>query len=102
MDDTALAVILAGISIVPLFLIFRVLDRKMPVWAGVLAGLGCVVPAVGFFWAWQWAQHPVLAYIDATVYGLLALLVPLFAVNRRLIPGNEQRVPDGAGEQDGP
>lgn len=93
MDDTALATIIAFISIVPLPLIFRFLHPKTAIWISVLVGLSSAVLAVTFFWLWQWSQHPVGAYLDAIVYGSLALLVPLVAINGRLIPSGEQRVP---------
>jgi hypothetical protein len=93
MDDTALAIIIAAMSIVPLPLIFRVLHSKTAIWISVLVGLGSAALAVTFFWLWQWSQHPVLAYLDAIVYCSLALLAPLVAINGRLSPSGEQRVP---------
>jgi hypothetical protein len=92
MDPLALDVLAAGLSIAPLLLIFRLPiyrwhHPKTGIWMRVLVALGCVALAVGFFWMWQYLQHPVIAYLDAIVYGLCglqALLVPL--VNGKIEP----------------
>jgi hypothetical protein len=91
-DDTALAAIMAVLSIAPLPLILRFLHPKIGGLTSLSLGLGCTALAVTFFWLWQWSQHPVLAYLDAIVYGLLALLAPLLALGERLRQRDEQRV----------
>jgi hypothetical protein len=92
-DDIFVAVTIAAASIVPLPLIFRCLQAKTALWVTALVALCCAALAVTFFLLWQWSQHPVLAYVDAIVYGLLALLAPLVAINGRLIRRDEQRRP---------
>jgi hypothetical protein len=90
-NDAALAtIIIAALSIVPLPLISRCLHPKTALWISVLVGFSSAALAVTFFCLWQWALHPVLAYLDAIVYGLLALLVPLVAINGRVIPSDKQ------------
>jgi hypothetical protein len=87
-DDTALAVIIAALSIAPLPLLSRCVAPRTPPWKSVLASLGATLLAVSFFWLWHWAHHPVLAYLDAILYGLIALLAPLVAVSERVRKDN--------------
>jgi putative effector of murein hydrolase len=93
-DPLALTMLVVGLSVLPLPLIFRSLHPKTAVWISVLVSLGSVALAVAFFLLWQWLQHPLLAYLDAIVYGLLALLAPLVAINGRLSTSGKQPVPD--------
>ncbi len=65
----------------------------------MLVGLGSAALAVGFFWLWQRLQHPLLAYIDAIVYGGLALLATFVLINRWLRVPGYQREPTIQGLQ---
>jgi hypothetical protein len=67
-----------------LLLIFRLLLPKTALWISLLCGLGSAALAVSFFWLWQWLEHPVIAYVDAIVYGSLALQAILVPVCRGL------------------
>jgi hypothetical protein len=92
MDPLARDVLTAGLSVVPLLLIFRLLHPKTAHWISLLGSLGSVALAVSFFWLWQWLEHPVLAYVDAIVYGCIALLAILVPINRR--PGAYGKAPE--------
>jgi hypothetical protein len=95
MDKVALDVIGAALSIAPLPLIYRWLLPKSAIWVSVLLGVGSAALAVCFFGMWRYLEHPVLAYLDALVYGLLALLFPLVAFNGRWTVRNELTGPSG-------
>jgi hypothetical protein len=89
--DFGLLVLGVVLSLAPLPLIFRCLHPKAALGISVLVGLASVVLAVSFFWLWQWLQHPLIAYLDATLYGLLALqaiLVTRIGRDERLPPTN--------------
>jgi hypothetical protein len=61
------------LSILPLYVLFRYDNYKSPRWVIALAGAVSAVLAVVFYLVWQRLQYPVLAYVDAGIYGLFAL-----------------------------
>jgi hypothetical protein len=84
MDPLALVVLTAGLSLVPIPLIYRCLRPKTAIGISGLVSLGSAGLAVTFFWLWQRLEQPVLAYLDAIVYGSLAFLALMAPINRRL------------------
>jgi hypothetical protein len=66
----------------------------------VAVGLGSAALAAGFFWMWRLLQYPVLAYLDAALYGLLALLAAATAAGTWLGRGDAEPTPDsGSGRE---
>jgi hypothetical protein len=82
---------IVALSILPLALICRWLHPRTAIWISVLVVLGSLMLAVGSFWLFQWLQLPVLAYVDAIMYAFITCWAALNAVNRWLIPSDEQQ-----------
>jgi hypothetical protein len=74
------------LSILPMPVILRYTSPQTAPWAAALTTVGSAILAVGFFCLWQWLQYPVLAYLDAILYGLFAVQAVLVLVVRRLNP----------------
>ena len=98
MDDTTRATIVPTLVIVlaPLIqllslVFFRVLGPRVAIGTNVLVCLGCAALAVTFFWLLQSLQRPVLAYLAAFVYGVMAIEVFFLAVFWWLALRNTQR-----------
>jgi hypothetical protein len=49
-----------------------------------LIAVGCAALAIGFFWVYQWAGYPILAYVDSITFGLNSLLAVLLLWQRWL------------------
>jgi ABC-type branched-subunit amino acid transport system permease subunit len=78
-DVVASAVMLLSILLIPL--LWRYSVPKTTTWKIVLTA-GCwAVLAAGFFFLWHWLGYPVLAYLDAVVYGLGSLTAALVVIS---------------------
>jgi hypothetical protein len=83
-DHPTLVLLAAALSLVPLPLLLWCVRPKTALWICLPAGLGAAAFAVGIFWLWQQLEQPFLAYLDAIVYGSLALLAVLVQINKWL------------------
>jgi hypothetical protein len=79
-----------------------VVPRSTPdsaAWALALIAVGCGAAAVGFFCLYRWAGWPVIAWVDAIIFGAFALqaVFSLWIKCLRLRPGPADA--GGSGEQ---
>jgi hypothetical protein len=84
----ALEVGLALLSLLPLPLILHYVHPKIGLGVCVVVVLVSVTIAVALFCLWQWLQQPVLAYLDAAMYGLIAVLAILLLLVHRWTPAD--------------
>ncbi|HEY7311980.1 MAG TPA: hypothetical protein VH643_21635 [Gemmataceae bacterium] len=87
-----------GLSVLLMLWIVPRIVPKTPAWLLVLIALGCAALAAGFFYAYQWAGYPVLAYIDGITFGLFAVQAAFSLWLRRLAPSGEPLGARSAGE----
>jgi|GEM_PF-6611291 len=79
------------LSILPMPAILRYTGPHTAPGVAALTAAGSAILAAGFFCLWQWLQYPVLAYVDAILYGLFAVQALLVLLVRRLNPASGQR-----------
>jgi hypothetical protein len=87
------------LSILPLPLVLRCCDPKTATWLAILTSVCSAGLAACFFCLWQWLQYPVLAYLDAIVYGLWSLAAALGVVAKCLRQRGELLSPPETGRE---